>query len=234
MFSQLKKLKPLAFLLVLSLFSTPFQLRAQFHCYQSCEEVDCCQDNGSFQNRALIVGGAAIIGGVIGAVVGSSNHHHSSSGRQGPSGSSGEPGSTGPVGPVGPPGPGFTNDPGQTLTFNLSTLILDEGSFSGTLIPFVTGPDGNTVEGPPVVLIDVPSSHNEDFDPIVINNPVFGQYQAGVQATDGSMYATIYVNGMVEASRDGSTTGLANVQFQITDQQMQGALLFSYDQQNIP
>ncbi len=233
-FSHLKKLKPLAFLLVLSLFSTPFQLRAQSHCYQPYEEVDCCQDNGNFQNKALIIGGAAIIGGVIGAVIGNSDHHHSSSASRGPSGSSGEPGPAGPTGPVGPPGPGFTNDPGQTLTFNLTANIFLEGSFSGTFIPFVTGPDGSTVEGPPVVLIDVSSNHSEDFDPIVINNPVFGQYQAGIQLTDSTEFSFVDVEGNVEASRNGSTTDLPGIEFQITGPQMQGTLLFSYDQQNIP
>ncbi len=239
LFSQLKKLKPLAFLLILSLFSNPFQLRAQSHYYHPCEEVDCCQDNGNFQNKALIIGGAAIIGGVIGAVIGNSDHHHSSSGSRGPSGSSGEPGPAGPTGPVGPPGPGFTNDPGQTLTFNLSAEIFgDEHIFSAILTPFVTGPDGNTVEGTPVVLTNVIITDLEvPFDPILINNPVFGQYQAGIQIVGNNPVALpITLSGNVIASRDGSTTNLVDISFETPtfSQQLQGALLFSYDQQNIP
>ncbi len=244
-FSQLNKLKPLAFLLTLSLLSTPFQLRAQSHCYQPCEEeVNCCQDNGNFQNKALIIGGAAIVGGVIGAMIGNSDHHHSSSGSRGHSGSSGEPGPTGPTGPVGPPGAGFTNDPGQTLTFNLSVVIvglpqiIDDGQhFSGTLIPFVTGPDGNTFGNTPVVLTDIPLYHEEFFAPIVIDNPVFGTYQAGVQIAGENSYSfqsTLY--GDVIASRNGSTTNLLVNNFEIPEagQQVQAELLFSYDQQNIP
>ncbi len=233
--THLSKLNPFALLLILSLLSTPFQLPAQC-CYQPEEEPDCCEDNSNFQNRALIIGGAAIAGGVIGAVIGNSNHHHPSSGSRGPSGSSGEPG---PVGPVGPVGPGFANDPGQTLTFNLSVEILgDEHIFSAILTPFVTGPDGSTVEGTPVLLTNVIITDLEvPFAPISIDNPVFGQYQTGIQiAGNNFVPLPATLRGNVIATRDGSTTNLAEISFETPTfvQQLQGAMLFSYGQNNIP
>lgn len=229
--SQLKKLNLFSFLLVLSLLSTPFQLKAQSPCYQSCEEANCCENNGNFQKRALLVGGAAIVGGILGAVIGNSDHHHSSSGSRGPSGS---PGEQGPTGLVGPSGPGFTNDPGQTLTFNLSTGLEAEGGiFSVTLIPFATGPNGMTVEGAPVILTDISLPYYENFDPIVINNPVFGQYQIGVQAinTDSPYSIITTFTGNVVASKNNSTTDLGFLTFDSPDigQELQGSLLFSYD-----
>ncbi|WP_059062100.1 hypothetical protein [Candidatus Protochlamydia naegleriophila] len=121
--------------------------------------------------------------------------------------------------------------------FGLPQIIDDGQHFSGSLLAFVTGSDGNTFGGSPIVLTDVPLYHEEFFAPIVIENPVFGQYQVGVQIigyNSNSFDATL--RGDVDVSRDGSHVFLQDMRLNTPPSglELQTVLLFSYDQRNIP
>lgn len=126
----------------------------------------------------------------------------------------------------------FIADEGQTLTFDIN-LTLAATLVSGTIIPYVSTPDGQVIEGSAFSsTLAVLQSRT-----IVISDPVFGTYHPGIQIINPG--ATVAVNILatsVTASRDGSTTDIAppvtfGVSIGVEEQVEQS---FTYGQNNVP
>lgn len=181
----------------------------------------CCdqQDDCSFwcSTKGCLVGGAllgAAAGAGAGYAAGNSNKHHGKRGATGPTGPLGPTGPTGPAGatgatgPTGPTGPAgaFASDIGQILTFTPS-LNVTAGGIGSTVVPFVSLPNGGVFEGLGMV-IAAPGVNN--FPPIVIDPPFFGEYAAGFQILGGPLGITGIITETVTATRDASTTIVTN------------------------
>jgi hypothetical protein len=203
-------------------------------CCETSDSPQCCESNGFWDTVKVPLIGivAGIGGGIIGAeIIGNDRGHH------GHDGSSGSQGPAGPAGAAGPQGPGFPADTGQTLTFTLTGLFPASPLGSVTARPFVTGPNGVTIEGPAVVPLTGGGTIN--FAPIVFPNPPFGFYNFGLSITNTSAVtlAGITLNGtLVTASRDGSVTSeltpLAGVSISPGESQISST--FTYDTANVP
>ncbi|MCB1114129.1 MAG: hypothetical protein KDK62_05170, partial [Chlamydiia bacterium] len=88
----------------------------------------------------------------------------------GPTGFVGVTGATGPTGPS-----PFVEDTGRLLEFNL-TLSSDVVSYSSAnvYVPYVSTPDGDLVLG------NILTDYSDPIDPIIVLDPVFGEYHVGV------------------------------------------------------
>lgn len=203
----------------------------------SCETEECCDDccDGggfwSYISGPLIGFVAGIAGGILGAEIINNDGHDGDDGATGPQGP------TGATGPTGPQGPGFTADTGQTLDFRLTGLFPTIPPGTLAVIPFATGPNGVTMEGP---LVQVPAIGGTILFPnIIFTDPVFGTYNFGfsLDNSNGATISGITLNGtLVLASRDGSVTEgltpLAGVNINPGKSQISSP--FTYDPQNIP
>lgn len=234
----------------ISMLMTPLSIAGQendneIQTYHDCDEPSCPQQWGT-KSTAILIGGALIAGGVAIATANSSWQK-------------GHSGSTGPVGTQGPQ-LNFTADEGQSLTFNFDSL---ETLFSSadittvanvTIIPFVVDPNGNVIEGTPVPQALVRNSTNPilSFGTIVIKDPVFGNYQGGVQMTfdtiRNGVNTPITITSVeyrlllsILASRDNTTTFTTerDVSFAFTitindGNKTQTSADYGYDPKNIP
>lgn len=169
-----------------------------------CEEPQCCESSSFLSGKGLCLIGGAALGAAAGAATGyaasSDGHrgHHGERGRRGPTG---DPGATGATGAAF----AFPADIGQSLTFNF-VLTVTAGDVSTTVTPFVSLPDGTVIEGgAQAVVIGV-----NTLTPIVITDPLFGTYTSGVQVVSGFVALGATLLETVVASRDGSTTLIAN------------------------
>lgn len=177
---------------------------------------DCCEDEccaPACESNMWCWLGGALLGAAAGAGTGYAASQDGKRGRRGDEGPAGPggiglpgpAGATGATGATGAPGT-FEADEGETLTFN-SVLNVTAG-IGGSVIPFVSFPDGTVLEGAPVPITVLGPIV---FPPFVIQDPVYGEYNVGVQ-TDSSLIAVSgsLVNNAV-ASRDSSTTIFANL-----------------------
>ena len=196
------------------------------------------------------------------------HHHHSSSsncvvqcstGPQGPQGQVGPPGPQGLQGIPGvqgiqgfqgnqgfqgPPGPSpFVADVGELLTFTIVATItntsLTDTLDDVTFIPFITLPNGVTIEGTPSIpSIDPDSAATFSFDAIMVPNPPFGQYLIGVQAipTPATVsYEQMIRSVFIAASRDASNTVMgSSTSINVSGSQSQVTIEFGYDPLNVP
>lgn len=216
--------------LVIGLMAHP-QLQAYQEYFGSTNYVyDCSEEpipcppphkRSIFDSKTACVIGSAIIGAGIGAGVALAVQN-----ERGHKGSEGVEGATGPAGE-------FPSDTGESLTVNFTLGLMDLVA-EGVLVPFVTGPDGVTVEGP---AINYAPNSMPVIAPIVISDPAFGFYNIGLQFTGANLAGTYFIMAMVVASRDGATTfiqygsqtismiGVTETQFNNT---------FTYDPDNVP
>lgn len=197
--------------------------------YYDDNECDPCCSNGCWDTvkNALIIGAAAVGGGVVGALIVKDGHD----------GDDGDTGPAGPTGATGPSGAGFIEDTGQSLTFTISSLFPASPAGSVTVIPFITTPNGVTIEGPSLISPTLGGTIN--FAPIVVSNPVFGFYNFGLSIlnTSATTLAGITLNGtLVTASRDASVTSeltpLAGVSIAPGESQVSNT--FTYGPANVP
>ena len=170
---------------------------------RECCEQECC--SSGWGNSAWVLGGAVVAGAVAGYFAGNSNKKHhggSSSGSTGPVGPTGATGATGATGPS-----PFIADDGESLGFTFD-IAVGAGLLNGaTIIPFVTAPNGEVFTGAAIL---VGTSAIADTVTILVPDPVFGNYTAGLQvntvsggaALGGAAVATITAT----ASRDGTTS----------------------------
>lgn len=94
-----------------------------------CYQDDCCDPcNGWWNNKLAIWGGALLLGAAAGAGAGYAAGNNN-----------GKRGHTGPTGPTGPAGTFPVTTGSGTFALALTPII---GSTAGTVIPFVTAPDG--------------------------------------------------------------------------------------------
>lgn len=256
----------LSFNCVFSLIVSPVFAECQNYNYNNecCPTNECCENEGrtSWFGNALLVTGAAILGGVAGAAISDSNHHHHRS-RVGPSGATGANGNTGatgatgaggPIGltgatgatgaiglqgatgPTGPTGNGpFIQDMGQSLTFTTSGLFPATPGGTLVIIPFVTAPNGITYEGTSVTAPLGGGTVN--FQPIIVENPVFGRYNVGLSTinTNGPLTGIVINGTAVLASRNNTTTtGLSPLAVSLLTGESQFSVNFTYDPDNIP
>jgi hypothetical protein len=207
------------------------------NCCQPCDP--CCKPKSAWDKIALplLVGAAAVAGGFIGGEVADGKRgHRGATGAAGTAGAAGNAGTQGGTGDVGPAGTSFVADTGETLTFRLSGLFPAVAAGSVVALPFVTAPDGTTFEGTAVVTPTVGGT--VAFDPIVIDNPVFGFYNFGLKITNvGAILAGVTLNQTsVIASRNGSTTTeltpVAGTTIAAGESQISST--FTYDPANVP
>ncbi|MBA3957049.1 MAG: hypothetical protein H0X51_01450 [Parachlamydiaceae bacterium] len=187
-----------------------------------CEPAPCRRDNrGSSWGStvaAILFGAAA--GAGTGYLVANNKNKHCHDGATGPQGPSGPAGATGATGATGPAGleglagqsvtgaPGATGpspfiaDTDESLTFNFSINIT--AGIGGSIIPFVSQPDGTVVEGAPIPIAGLlPLVLNPPA--IVINDPDFGTYTSGIHLDGGLVGVTAALTESVVSSRDGTT-----------------------------
>jgi hypothetical protein len=184
--------------------TTAFQYEGEEECRP------CCLTSGA----GPLLAGALVVGGV--AIVAANNCRDGSDGNTGPTGSSAS----------------FSEDEGRILTFDFSSLSLDF-EFNLTpavaapnldpidviLTPFVTSPDGATIQGEPVTAQLYPDGNRlvlviNDLGSIIIGDPVFGRYGPGVQILIPEASTLPVISGYTEflltvnvtASRDDSAT----------------------------
>lgn len=201
---------------------------AGYESYEGNGCGECCDTGCCFWDTIkvpLIGVVAGIGGGLIGGAISSSNGHD---------GHDGDPGATGATGAT---GPGFTADTGQSLTFILTSLFPASTPGAVTVIPFVTRPDGITIEGAP--LVAPAAGGTVVFPALLVTDPVFGFYNFGLSIanTSSTTLAGITLNGtLVNASRDASSTNeltpLAGVSIAPGESQISST--FTYDSANIP
>jgi hypothetical protein len=211
---------------VLSIFFIFTFLLSQ-HSPLSAECCCCsCEDDaaGIWWSRgagrmALIAGGVVILGAAAGAIAGySASKGHCSSRSNGPSADV--------VPPVNVPQPvvspyysssycssdyrakapqktsSLSEQDALTIHFDLS---MDSASHD-TLVafPFVTCPDGSTVEGAPVYLSQDASQPN--IAPLIISSPAAGTYAIGARySSKGNVKAMPELETIIVSSKDGST-----------------------------
>jgi Collagen triple helix repeat (20 copies) len=96
-------------------------------------------------------------------------------------------------------------DTGQTLTFTFDLTNSVSFGAGSTLIPFVTTPGNETVLG----VTFTPTLIGLQTQSLVISNPPFGVYHAGIQVV-GNGAGVFTLDITVTASRDGSVTVIAN------------------------
>lgn len=208
-------------------------VNAEASAKSNCCEDECC-DTGCGSNVWCWLGGAAL-GAAAGAATGAAvadgkRGHRGEIGPVGPIGPMGLPGVAGPTGPTGPAGT-FPIDVDETLTFNIGFDVT--AGIGATVTPFVAQPDGTVLEGTPVVIAGLGLIA---FPPFVIQDPEFGEYNAGIQV-DATLIA---VTGTLEenavATRDSSTTvfgNLISVGVAIATQEQINAD-FVYGETNVP
>ena len=155
-------------------------------------------------------------------------------GETGKNGQTGEAGKTGEMGPVGPPG-SFPRDIGNTLTFSYTFAItLGTLTIGDIITPYVVLPDGSIHEG------NIQSIVNgvNIIASVIIQNPEYGQYYAGLQlksgtgalggsliiatinSREGNVISTLFFNGPINNALIGN--------------QSQTTGLFTYGPDNIP
>lgn len=129
-------------------------------------------------------------------------------GRRGPPGADGAPGPTGPTGPEGS-GP-FFPDTGSILTFTNAFETENPVPIGSTLTPFVSSPDGFVFPG---ISITATGANDYFFDDIIIENPVFGTYHAGVNVELVGDFdpGVISILSIVVSDRAGPSPGTATV-----------------------
>ena len=186
--------------------------QVDYPCQTPCDPSIC-------DSKAVLVLGSALIGAGVGAGVALAVHN--------------QRGRTGDEGPAGDSGVSFVADTDQQLAFSFDADFPDVGT-AGTLIPFVTGPDGVTVEGP-AVAYPAGASFPVIAD-IVILNPLFGFYNVGFQLFSTDTAGTYNMDVTVSASRDSSSTVIqfGNNTGSVGSTQAQFGTTFSYDPDNIP
>lgn len=176
------------------------------------------------------------------------------SGATGATGATGTIGATGATGTIGATGAtgatgssSFVTDAANSLTFSFVPLDLSSTVPFGpvTAIPFVTYPDGTTVEGNPII--------REGLNIITLNpaaitigaaNPpllIYGTYQVGLNIISPSgttlFISTLGLGNTVTATRDGSITFVSGVGLSagpLTTTQTQLINDFTYDSANVP
>lgn len=228
-------------LLILAMAAAPLHAVADNQCCAPppCEE-ECCPTGGS--NWKSWVGGAVLLGAAAGAIAGAaaSKGKHGSRGRNGERGPAGPAGSEGPEGPQGPAGSSgssgsgsFTPDTGESLTFALESFSVEGETGLTQMLGafFVSYPDGTVVQ----TSVQAIQTGLNSFPNIVVNNPVFGEYTAGLQVSGNPMLLAepLPLTYTVTASRDSSITNLQGFTPEITTNtgdpfQSQTAEEFSY------
>lgn len=204
------------------------------------ENKSCCltEYGAPFLAGALVAGGVALL-----AV----NHcRDGSDGNTGPTGSSAS----------------FSDDEGQTLAFDFSSLELTfefgnlnvttvEYPFSVVLTPFVIAPDGTITQGESVTSQTTVDGCTQtlsiaDLGTIIIDDPVFGGYDSGVQISipDAESlseicgYTELLLRVDVTASRDDSETTIYGSEYSYVDSkpssQYQIIADFGYSCEEIP
>lgn len=203
-------------------------------CEQPCDPCDPCCESSIWDSKAFIILGSIALGAAAGAAVGAAISHgkHGSSGDLGPDGETGATGTTGTTGTTGPSP--FVADIGETLSFDMTLDIGTDIAGPGTVTPYVTQPDGTTIEGPAVVVL---ATGAVPIPPIVITDPQFGTYTWGVQYSSGLLSATstTTLSADITASRDGSVTSvIAPPVVFLGSGQAQQSANFVYDPANVP
>lgn len=132
---------------------------------QCCEEESCSM-LGSRTSGVIFAG--ALLAGAI-AIATTNNHNDGSTGPRGASGS--DP---------------FVSNSTDELTFTFSDFELDITSLneptSVTITPFVFAPDGKFFPGTPqTTTFDEINNVVTNLGSIVVSDPIFGVYQAGIQ-----------------------------------------------------
>lgn len=209
--------------------------QAQANARRDCCEEECC-DTGCGSNVWSWLGGAALgaaAGAATGAAASNGKRGHRGDpgpiGPQGIQGIQGFPGATGATGATGAPGT-FPVDTGQTLTFNQAFTVAT--GVGATVTPYVAGPDGTVIEGTPVVIA---AAGLIAFPPIVVTDPEFGEYNAGIQvdATLVGVTGTLLENAV--ATRDGTTIFANSIPVAVTlGTQQQVNDDFVYGPTNVP
>lgn len=196
-------------ILLMAMLLTSIPANAQELLMQDCEKEESCLHWGT-RSTAILLGGALLAGGVAVAALSKQRD-----GGRGPKGH---------TGPTGPAQPDFTTDEGQTLTVNFERLNVILGSDTiGTvadlsIVPYVIAPNGDYFEGE-ITNVVIPIQVSElfaQFASLIIPNPVFGNYEIGVQInfneiSSGNVpttltFSSINLVSTVIASRDDSTT----------------------------
>lgn len=175
------KILPLKTMLKLFLTSvytlTFFTLTAQDIPEPCCQEE--CESRMTLVNTLPFIGGALIAGGAAIALNKGSHDGHS-----GPKGNTGGQ-------------PNFDENKGQFIIFNFLDLDLmgvadvdiTQDGLALTLQPYVTLPNGTTIEGEAVPMVATSQDSvsfqfilaNANLGPLRVSNPVEGTYKAGVQ-----------------------------------------------------
>lgn len=235
----MKKLleRALSQLAVLSMISISFLPVCDLSAYAKngcCEEEECCAAPACDSNVWCWIGGA-LLGAAAGAGTGyaaSQDGRRGRTGDPGPTGPAGLgiPGPTGATGATGAPGT-FAFDAGETLTFNSAFTVA--AGVGGTVTPYVSEPDGTVTEGTPVVIAALGAIV---FPPIVITDPEFGEYNFGIQIDSTVIAVTGTLTENIVASRDASTTLVANATPVVSNlgTQSQTSEDFVYGPTNVP
>lgn len=193
----------------------PAQMPAVAIAMDCCEE-DECEPTYCWRKFFPFIGGA-VAGGAI-AVLACREGHRKHGDSSGASKSSlGPTGPTGPAGAAGTNGTGFTPDNGHSLTFNFRDVQFTPTPIPTTangasILPFVVEPNGTMIESGTATRVTINTSPFTvpNLGTLIVTNPFFGEYHAGVQvtfdtpATFTSMIITLRAD--VTASRDSSTT----------------------------
>lgn len=187
-------------------------------------------------NTGLVIGGSALagaIGGILATVCVDKNGKRGHRGKEGSrgrtglngnNGTNGAQGSAGPVGPVGPAGSFARDSTTNTISFELSTTVLNLDVIPNTinLFFFVTQPDGTSLVASPLgqtnpIILPGTTAQNFQNDPIVFTfvGPQFGTYTAGVMVAPVTSTISVNVPGdlnvfQVFANRGGGSTTFLN------------------------
>lgn len=251
--------------IVLSIICMFLILMCPSSSYAHTVSYDDCESpaNGWCCKAGVILGGLGLIAGTVALVECYSHKCHSGSsslaigpqgapGPAGPQGPSGSDGATGPTGPTGATGTDpFIPDDGQELTFTPTSLALTftlsvGTTLSGTITPFVVTPDGSVIEGTQTnanLLVSPATITTFGLIPS-ITDPVFGDYQVGIQflnTTVGVNITSLTANleAQVVASADSSTTVVIESDNGATaavssGQQFHVIADYAYGQTNVP
>jgi len=163
----------------------------------SYASADCCpppcedECGGGFWSGK---GGALLGGALLGAAAGAAAGAAVASGRRG------SRGATGPTGPAGT----FPADVGETLTFEFG-LTIGVGTIGSVITPFVSAPNGVVTVGTPITVTSLIGL--QPLLPIVITDPVFGTYTAGIQVVNAGLAAITTSTLVIDviSSRDATT-----------------------------
>jgi hypothetical protein len=165
-----------------SMLVTPLEVSANCCAPQTCcDPCDECCDNGWMQyvGLALVAAGAGALAGWGAAEATNSK------------GSRGRHGATGPTGPTGPTGGSFVVNPADTLTATapLAAIVITGGT--GSVIPFVSTPDGLVLTGPAIPLSTIVTALTITWPTVPAGDVVSGTYEYGLTIVNSGALVTV-------------------------------------------